>query len=92
MEILISILIIAVILYLFFLILPVVLPIILIILLIAFGYILYMKHKIRKNIEKEIDDFENQTYDDFTTYEYTDKNTNIDDVIDVEYTEREEDE
>lgn len=92
MDILIYIIVAILLLYVFFMILPIVLPIILFIILALFIYILYMKHKIQKNMEQfdeDIDNFEQSGFDTYQSYDEH-RSTNHEDIIDVEYTETEE--
>ena len=86
MDVLIYILVVCLIIYLVLTLLPIILPIVLILLLVLFLVGWYTKHKIKKHIE-ETEEMWTQEDDDF----FRNDSSNTSDVIDVEYTERDDD-
>ncbi|MEF2781991.1 hypothetical protein WKT02_09550 [Erysipelotrichaceae bacterium HCN-30851] len=85
MDVIIYLLIVCLIIYIVLTLLPIILPIvaILLIALTIFGW--YMKHK----IQKQVDEAQKAWEDD--TYYRQESNSSSDDIIDVEFTEREDD-
>lgn len=85
MEIIIYLLVVCLIIYIVFSLLPIILPVILIIILLASIYIWYMKRKIVKHMDEMEQDMDTMFQEDRTIH------PSEDDVIDVEYTERQDD-
>ena len=89
MDVIIYLLFICLVIFLVITLLPVILPIVAFI-VIAFSFLIwYAKRKVRKHMEEYENDW-NQQQEDYTTGNSSDLGS--DDIIDVEFTEREEDE
>lgn len=86
MDVIIYLLIVCLIIYIVLTLLPIILPIVAIFLiaLTIFGW--YMKHKIQKQVDEA-----QKEWEDNTTYYHQSSNSSSDDIIDVEFTEREDD-
>ena len=71
--------------------LPIVLPILFLIVVIAAGLMLYMRYKVKKNMEDFTRDADKMNQSFSQSYTRTTQSTHHEDVIDVEYTEHDAD-
>lgn len=90
MNLLIYIIVICVIIFLLISLLPIIIPAIVILFLVATVFTWYMKHKVRKHMDTYEDDW-NTGSDTSYTFDSHSTSPNNDDVIDVEFTERDAD-